>query len=383
MSRTSGLLQTKDTGRAHTSRSGAAESETPEPTPDIEPEFLRLSTRERLALLGQLSVMLESGIQVPAALQAMREQSDNPRMGEVLEFMASSVQGGQPLSASVSSMPRAFPELVAQMMAAGEQAGRMGEMILRLTEMLEAEEGLRGRVRSALLYPTIMMVVATAVVIFLITAIVPKFSTLFQGKQAVLPLPTRMLMAMGEFFSTNAIWLLPSALALLFGTILFLRSTHGKPHLDALLLRLPVVREVYRTAILSRTSRTLGTLVQSGVAILVALEHTRGVAGSPAFAKLWGDVHKDVGNGGSISESIRPSTLLPSTYKQMIGAGEATAKLDHVLIQVANHYATELERKVRDVTTIIEPALVVMMGGVVGFIALSIMLPIFQLSRNV
>lgn len=382
MSGSKGALLNQDPARGRRAAGAQAELDAQEARHELEPEYLRLSTRERLALLGQLSVMLESGIQVPAALQAMREQSEDPRQADVLNFMESTVQSGQSLSAAVAAMPRAFPELVAQMVAAGERAGRMGEMILRLREMLETEDELRGRVRSALMYPVIMMVVASAVVVFLVGFIVPKFSGLFKGKEETLPLPTKVLMATGDFFSNNAVWLIPSVLALLIGTALFLRSRTGKPYLDAILLRLPVARDVYRMAILSRTSRTLGTLMQSGVAILPALEHTRDVSGSPAFAAMWDSIHHDVGNGVSISESIRPRTLLPATFKQMVNAGESTARLDHVLIQVAGHYGAELQRKVRDVTTVIEPALVVLMGGVVGFIALSIMLPIFQLSRN-
>lgn len=373
-------LQGRNTARKETSDGAAVTADT---VSQIEPELLRLSGRERVALLGQLSVMLDSGIQVPAALLAMKEQSENPRMADVLAYAGDAVQGGAPLSKAMMEMPRAFPVLVGQMVAAGEQAGRMGEMILRLVEMLEAEDELRGRVRSALLYPTIMVVVATCVVIFLITAIVPKFAGLFKGKEAVLPAPTRLLMSTGEFFSANWMWLIPSVLVLFIGTIVYLRSEDGKPVLDAVILRIPVVRDVYRTAILSRTSRTLGTLVQSGVAITVAIEHTRDVSGSPAYAKLWSKVHDDVMNGTSISDSIRPSPLLPATYKQMISAGESGARLDKVLIKVASHYASELQRKVHDVTTVVEPALVVIMGCVVGFIALSIMLPIFQLSRNV
>jgi type II secretory pathway component PulF len=343
---------------------------------------MRLSTRERLALLEQLSVMLESGIQIPAALHSMREQLDNPRVAEVLAYLEDVVRNGQPLSVAVATMPRAFPDLVAQMVAAGEKAGSLGEMVQRVTEMMEADAELRGRVRSALLYPTIMMVVATGVVVFLLTAIVPKFRGLFKGREETLPAPTRVLMFLGDFFSAHAIWLFPSVILLMGALIVFLRSSRGKPYLDGMLLRLPVIGPIYRTAILSRTSRTLGMLMRSGVAILTALEHTRDVSGSPAFAKLWSHVHGEVSNGGSLNEAIRPSPLLPPTYKQMVGSGESAARLDAVLLKVATHYASDLQRKVRDVSTLIEPILVVFLGGVVGFIALSIMLPIFKLSRG-
>ncbi len=376
-------LQPVERGAELANRVTDEESEASESPSTSAPEFLRLSSKERMALLGQLAVLLESGIQIPAALRAMREQTENPRAGEVLAVLEDAVRSGHPLSEAVGDLPRAFPELVKQMVAAGESAGRLGEMIQRVTEMLEAEDELRGRVRSALLYPAVMLAVALAVVTFLLTVIVPKFGTLFLGKQHALPMPTQVLMCLGEFLSTHAIWLFPSLLLVLVASVLFLRSSRGQPHLDRALLHLPVISEVYRTAILSRTSRTLGMLTRSGVAILVALEHTREVAGSPAFARLWEQVHRVVANGGTINDAIRPSPLLPATFKQMVGSGEAAARLDLVLIKAADHYAGQLQRKVRDISTLIEPILVVMLGGVVGFIALSIMLPIFKLSRGI
>jgi type IV pilus assembly protein PilC len=347
----------------------------------IDPELLKLTNRDRQGLLGQLAILLDSGIQVPAALQAMCEQTTSPRQRQVLEYMAGSVQSGQALSHSMGAMPRAFPVIVEQMVAAGEEAGELSAMLLRLVEMLEAESELRTRLRSALMYPSIMVIVATAVVVFLITAIIPRFKTIFAGRESVLPVPTKVLMALGDFFSTNGPWLFPLVILFLLCGFFYLKSQVGRPVLDFVLLRMPVLGHIYRLGVLSRTSRTLGTLLQAGVAIRVALDHTRGVAGSPAYEELWRSVHGKVGNGVSISESIRDSDLLPVTYKQMINAGESTASLDRVLLKISGHYATALQQKVRDLTTVIEPVLVVAMGGIVGFIALSIMLPIFRLSR--
>lgn len=372
----------EDSRRESPDRSSRKENPDAEPLFLGDAESLRLSTRERLALLGQLSVMLESGIQIPAALQSMREQSASPKVGAVLSHLEDGVRSGQSLSVAAAGLPRAFPELVMQMLSAGEKAGRIGEMIQRVTEMIEAEEELRGRLRSALIYPAVMMSLAIAVVIFLLTTIVPKFSGMFKGKEHTLPGPTKVLMWLSEVLSTNALWLFPSVIVVLGGTVFFLRSTQGKPYLDSMLLRLPVIKDIYGTAILSRTSRTLGMLTNAGVVILAALEHTRDVAGSPAFAKLWNDVHDQVANGGTISDAIKHSPLLPPTYKQLVGSGESAARLDAVLLRIATHYAQDLQRRVRDITTLIEPALVVFMGGVVGFIALSIMLPIFKLSQN-
>ncbi len=372
----------EDPHRETSGRSSRQESSDDETLLLGDAESVRLSTRERLALLGQLSVMLESGIQIPAALQSMREQSASPKIGAVLSHLEDAVRSGQSLSVAAAGLPRAFPDLVTQMLSAGEKAGRIGEMIQRVTEMIEAEEELRSRLRSALIYPAVMMSLAIAVVIFLLTTIVPKFSGLFKGKEHTLPGPTKVLMWLSEFLSTNALWLFPGVIVIVGGVIFFLRSKQGKPYLDSMLLRVPILKDVYSTAILSRTSRTLGMLTNAGVVILSALEHTRDVAGSPAFAKLWNDVHDQVANGGTISDAIKHSPLLPPTYKQLVGSGESAARLDAILLRISSHYAQELQRRVRDITTLIEPALVVFMGGVVGFIALSIMLPIFKLSQN-
>lgn len=350
--------------------------------PAVEADTVRLTTRERLAMLGQLGVMLDSGIQIPAALQSMREQSPSPKIAAVLCHLEDCVRGGQSLSAAAEGLPRAFPVLVRQMLAAGERAGRVGEMIQRVNEMIEAEEELRGRLRSALIYPAVMMAVALAVVIFLLTTIVPKFAGLFKGKEETLPGPTKVLLWLSDFMSTNALWLLSGLVVVVVGTALWLRSDLGRPYLDHFLLRLPVVKDIYSTAILSRTSRTLGMLTNAGVVILAALEHTRDVAGSPSYAALWEAVRDRVANGGTISDAIRGSSLVPSTYKQLISSGESAARLDTVLLRIATHYASDLQRRVRDITTLIEPALVVFMGVVVGFIALSIMLPIFKLSQG-
>jgi len=369
-------------GRGAPAPPSGAEAASGESVSLIEAETVRLTTRERLALLGQLGVMLDSGIQIPAALQSMREQSPSPKIAAVLSHLEDRVRGGQSLSAAAEGLPRALPVLVRQMLAAGERAGRVGEMIQRVNEMIEAEEELRGRLRSALIYPAVMMAVALAVVIFLLTTIVPKFAGLFKGKEETLPGPTKVLLWLSDFLSTNAVWLLPGLVVVVVGTVLWLRSDLGRPYLDRFLLRLPVVKEIYSTAILSRTSRTLGMLTNAGVVILAALEHTRDVAGSPSYAALWESVRDCVANGGTISDSIRGSSLVPPTYKQLISSGESAARLDTVLLRIATHYASDLQRRVRDITTLIEPALVVFMGVVVGFIALSIMLPIFKLSQG-
>jgi type II secretory pathway component PulF len=175
---------------------------------------------------------------------------------------------------------------------------------------------------------------------------------------------------------------LAGAVVSLTGALLFLHTPRGKRMLDALLLGAPVLHSVYRTAVIARCVRTLGLLLQTGVPLHAALEHTQEVASSPAYRTLWQRARHNVTNGGSLLDVIRNSGLFNPTFEQLVAAGEATATLDKVMLKAAAQYTKDLERRLRDLMTMIEPAMVVMMGGVVGFVAMSIMLPIFRMSRG-
>jgi len=341
---------------------------------------LRLSSKERFVLLEQFATLIDSGIQIASALQSMRQQSTEPRLAAVLGTLEHGVVAGLPLSAAMAAMPRAFPTILTQMVRAGEASGDLANMLRRTVETMELEATMRAKLRSALLYPTVMLVMTIGVVVFLLTYIVPKFEKLFRNKQ--LPLPTRILMALGDFMQTYGLWMLGGTVVLAIAAFLFLRTPRGRRALDFLLLTMPLARGVYRTAVVSRSVRTLGLLLQTGVPLHAALEHTQQVAASPAYAALWQRARHNVTNGGTLHDSIRGNGLLGPTFEQLVAAGEATATLDRIMLKAAAQYTKDLERRIRDLLTLIEPAMVVLMGGVVGFVAMSIMLPIFRMSRG-
>ncbi|MBL8727997.1 MAG: type II secretion system F family protein [Planctomycetes bacterium] len=363
---------------------GAARHEVPAPVaaghPTGESRRLRLSTAERFALLEQFATLIDSGIQIASALQSMRQQSPDPRIAGVLGALEQGVVAGSPLSAAMASMPRAFPPLLTQMVRAGEASGDLAGMLRRTVESMELEATMRGKLQSALIYPSVMLVMTLGVVVFLLTYIVPKFEKLFRGKQ--LPLPTRILMALGEGAQAYGLYALAGLVVLLVGAVLFLRTPRGGRLFDGFVLGAPVLRRVYRTAVIARCVRTLGLLLQTGVPLHAALEHTQEVAVSPSYRSLWQRARHNVTNGGSLLDVIRNSPLFDPTFEQLVAAGEATATLDKVMTKAAAQYTKELERRLRDLMTLIEPAMVVLMGGVVGFVAMSIMLPIFRMSRG-
>ena len=352
----------------------------PLPAPAGPRSTLRLSAKERHTLLEQFATLVDSGIQIAAALSAMRAQTTVPRLGAVLTGLEQSVVAGMPLSGAMALMPRAFPPLLTQMVRAGEATGQLGDMLVRTVESLELDAGLRHRLRSAMLYPAIMLVVTLAVVVFLLTSIVPKFESLLRGKQ--LPAPTELLLAAGDLLTRHGLALGVGAVIALALAWLAANTERGRIAIDAAALRLPGVAGLYRTAVLARCTRTLGLLLQAGVPLHQALEHTREVAGSEAFRRLWHRAHRSVIDGGALSDAIRRQPLLDAGFEQLVTAGEAVARLDQVMLKVAAQKTRDLERRIKDLVTVLEPMMVVMMAGVVGFVALSIMMPIFKLSRG-
>ncbi|MFN7590634.1 MAG: type II secretion system F family protein [Planctomycetota bacterium] len=343
-------------------------------------QHLQLSARERFALLEQFATLVDSGIQVAAALASMRQQGVSPAQVDVLHALEHGVVGGLPLSAAMATMPRAFPPLLVQMVRAGEATGQLGDMLRRTVEAMEADAAMRARLRSALIYPVIMLVLTFGVVTFLLTYIVPKFEKLLRGK--TLPTPTRALLAIGDFLSAHGPWLGAGALALAVLGFVLMRRPAGRVFLDRLLLRLPLLAPLVRTAALARTTRTFGLLLQSGVPVHAALDHTQEVAGSASYRALFQRAQRQVVHGATLADALRGQPLLGANFEQLVAAGEATATLDKVMLKVANQYGKDLERRVRDLLTVLEPLMVVVMAAVVGFVALSIMLPIFQMSRH-
>lgn len=359
---------------------GERQSSTPNPSRSGDQRGLRLSQKERLALLEQFATLIDSGIQIAAALQSMRQQTQDSRQAAVLSVLEQGVVAGLPLSAVMASMPRAFPPMLTQMVRAGEATGQLGEMLVRTVETMEIEATMRSKLRSAMIYPAVMLVLTIGVVVFLLTYIVPKFEKLFHGKP--LPAPTRLLLALGEGARVYGPWIAAASALGVVAAILFVRTPRGGRALDRLMLHVPVVRGIYRAAAITRSIRTFGLLLQSGVPVHQALEHTEDVAASAALGAVWRRARNNVVNGRSLLDAVRGNPLLGPTFEQLVAAGEATASLDRVMLKATRQYTKELERRIHDLITLIEPAMVVVMGGVVGFVALSIMLPIFRMSRG-
>jgi type IV pilus assembly protein PilC len=341
----------------------------------------RISQRDVLAITRQLSVMVKAGISITEALESMAEQTTNPKLKRLLLALHADVSDGKPFSEAVAAHPKVFSTLYVNMIRASELSGSFSHILNRIAEYLSHQLETRSQVMAALMYPAIIGVMAVSTTIFMLVYVLPKFMILFQGKEQFLPLPTKMLLGLSASITT--FWYLYAAgvLILVVGLILFGRTDQGKYAFDTLKLRIPVFRKLFHCLYLSRGLRTMGELVNSGVPMLETINVTAKVTGNCHYRDLWLATRDAVGEGRTISDTLLKSTLMPRGVTQMIAAGEQSGSLADVLREVSEFYDRELRAVIKQSTAMLEPIMIVAMGGVVGFVASSILLPIFKLSK--
>lgn len=341
----------------------------------------RISRREILYMTSQLAVMVDTGITLSAALDGIAEQEENPSLKKLMLELKSRVEAGDDFSKALAEHPKYFDRTFVTLIKASEQTGSLGEMLDKIATYSQKELEMRGKVRAAMAYPAVMIVVAIGVTIFLLTYILPKFQPLFERKNIQLPTPTVMAMAASDALMHYwYLWLI-GAVALVVGVWFGRRTQQGRQWLDWAYIHTPVIGPTVRKVILSRNIRTLGAMIAAGVSVLDALRLSAEVSANHYYEKLWMRVLDAVTTGSRICEPLRHTKLVPSTLVQMIGAGEETGRLDDVLKKVSVHYDREVETSIKTVTSMIEPLMITVMGFVVGGIGLALLLPIFSLSR--
>ncbi|MGC3966768.1 MAG: type II secretion system F family protein [Pirellulales bacterium] len=333
-------------------------------------------------MTNQLAIMVDTGITLSAALQGILEQEANPTLRRVLVELRQAVEAGGDFSAALARFPQHFDKTYVSMIKVGEATGTLSEMLERVALYLRKEMEMRSKVKSAMAYPAVMATVAIGVTIFLLTFILPKFTPLFAKKGMKLPAPTRWSMAASEVLLHHWHWWLIGALVALAGFIYAKRTPRGRQVIDAFLINAPIVGSVARKVVISRSLRTLGTMLNSGLQVLDALKLTAEVSNNYLYERLWLHVHEQVMQGNEICEALRGNGLFPPTIVQMISAGEQTARLGSVLEKVSNYYDSEVDSSIKTATGMIEPILICIMGVVVGTIGLAPLLPVFSLSKN-
>ncbi len=342
----------------------------------------RISKTDLIYLTSQLAIMVDTGITLSTALGGIVEQEANPTMRRVLADLKEMVDGGQDFSTALARYPRYFDNTYVSLVKASEATGSLGPMLDRIAGYMRKETETRGKVRAAMAYPAVMMVVATGVTIFLLTYILPKFMPLFKSKGTKLPRPTLILMTLSDaMLHYWYLWLL-GAVALVAGYLYARRTVAGRKTIDWVKINTPILGPMFRKVTISRSIRTLGTMLASGVPVMDAIRLAGAVSSNYHYEQLWATVLDQVATGKRICEILQGSPLFPKVLVQMIAAGEDTGKLDSVLQKVSVYYDSEVETSLKATTSLIEPIMISVMGMVVGTIGLALMLPIFSLSKQ-
>lgn len=342
----------------------------------------RIKKTDIIYATNQLAIMVDTGITLSAALTGIAEQEDNPSFKALLNDLKNHVEAGEDFSSALARHPKHFDTTFIAMVKASEHTGTLGEMLERIAGYLRSELETRSKVRAALAYPGVMAGLAVAVTIFLLTYVLPKFTPLFERKGMQLPGPTVVMLtlshALSDYWWAWAVGGVALALTYFFGR----KTDAGRRVIDYVKINLPIVGPMFRKVTISRSVRTLGTMIQSGVSMLDAIQLTSEVSGNIYYEEAWNHVLDEITQGNRICEALQGNPLFPKTLVQMIGSGEETGKLDFVLQKVSVYYDREVEMALKTATSLIEPIMITVMGVVVGGIGLGLMLPIFQLSRG-
>ncbi len=332
---------------------------------------------------NQLAVMIRAGISIRAAIEGISEQVVNPKFKEMLIQMRKDVESGKQFSEALSRHPKVFSPLYINMVKASELSGGFSKMLDKISGYLVQQIETASQVRGAMIYPGIIGTMAIGTTIFLLTFVLPRFLVIFKGKEAALPAPTKFLMALSSFMVNYWYLLLAGVIGLVWGFVLMLRTDWGRVWWDKTKLSIPLFKKLFRALYISRSLHTMGQLLNAGVPMLDTISITSEIAGNVIYRRMWRAVHSAVKQGKKISTPLNKSPLLPRSVVQMISAGEESGKLGEVLDEVSEFYSRELRGVIKGVTAMIEPLMIVLMGSVVGFIAMSIILPIFKLSSIV
>lgn len=344
---------------------------------------IKVSRDEIIQFSNQLAVMIDTGVTLADALECCSQNASRPVVRELLEDLSSQVQNGIDFSAALAKHPRSFPKLYTALIQASEKSGMMSKLLLRATQYLKDEQEILRKVRGALTYPGIMFGFAMATTIFLLVFVMPRFTVIYANKGAALPTPTRLLMALSNGLVSYWMYLLPGVLAVVGGAILYSKTPRGKIVKDWLSLRLPLVGPLLQKLHLARGLRTIGTMASSGVALVDCVETAQSLSANTYFKNLWSQVSSQIQNGQPFSEPLRKSVLVPGSVSRMLASGEKGGKLAMVMEQVSTFSEVELKEKIHELTRYIEPAMIMIMGLLIGGVTLALLLPIFSISKVV
>lgn len=339
----------------------------------------KVKTKELAVFTRQFSVMIDAGLPLVQCLEALGVQQENKVFQSVLQAVRTEVESGSTLAFAMRQHPRVFDDLYTNMIAAGEAGGILDTILQRLSSYIEKAVKLKRAVQSAMIYPVVVLTIAVGVIILILWKVVPIFSNLFASMSVTLPLPTRIVIAGSNFVGRYIIFMVPAFIALGYAFKRYYKTKNGRKLVDGTMLKVPVLGSVLRKIAVARFSRTLSTLISSGVPILEGLEITAKTAGNRIVEEAIMKTRNAIEEGKTIVEPLRDSGVFPTMVVQMVGVGEQTGALDTMLTKVAEFFEDEVDAAVADLLTAIEPIMILVLGVIVGGIVISMYLPLFSL----
>jgi type IV pilus assembly protein PilC len=339
----------------------------------------KVKTKEIAIFFRQFSVMIDAGLPLVQCLEILAANQENPAFQKTLTGVRTTVEGGSTLANAMRQYPKIFDDLSTNMIEAGETGGILDIILQRLATYVEKAVKLKGAVKSALIYPVSVIGMAVLIVAALLKWVVPIFANLFAGLGVALPLPTRVVVGLSGFVSQFWWFFIVGAAALVFGVKQIRKNPKGRYYLDYAMLKLPIVGMLLRKIAVARFTRTLGTLITSGVPILEGLSITARTSGNAVLEEALMKVRKAIEEGRTIVDPLRESGVFPNMVTQMIGVGEATGAMDAMLQKIADFYEDEVDTATKDMLALLEPVLIAFLGVAVGGIVISLYMPLFSL----
>lgn len=342
-----------------------------------------VKTSDIVQFTTQLSTLQDAGLPIVRSLKILEEQQKPGRLKDELEAISEEVEQGSTFSEALSKYPKSFNKLYISMVKAGEAGGVLDVILRRLAGFMEKSQKLRKKVKGALVYPAAVITVAAAILVVIMLFVVPAFEKMFADIGQALPAPTQLLLSTSQAIQ-NYWFLLPAIpILLVFGMRLIARTEKGEKALDSFKLKMPVFGNIIKKSSVARFCRTLGTLISSGVPILEALRIVRDAVGNVIISNAIDDVHGSIREGDTIADPLRASGIFDELLVNMIDVGEETGELDKMLMKIADNYEMDVDVAVEGMSSLLEPVLIVGMGLVVGFIVVSLFLPLVSIIKNI
>jgi type IV pilus assembly protein PilC len=346
----------------------------------------KVKLQDLVIFTRQLSTMISAGVPLTRSLATLGADTESPTLKEAITSVTKEVEGGAPLGAAFAKYPHIFSDVYVNMVKAGEEGGILDEILKRLALQVELDASIRKKIKSAMMYPMVLLVVTVVAFFGIMLIIMPKINGILLdlgGPNAKLPVYTRVLLSFSHFMVHNFVVIFAVIGIVMFVVIRYIRTPKGKYNFHLLLLNLPVMKNITMKMAVARFSRTFASLMSAGVSVLDALEVTGGAIGNKVIEKELKEAATQVRNGKQLSEPISKSPHFPPIVSQMLAVGEETGQIDTVLIKVADFYEEEVGTLIDGMAAIIEPIMIVILGGAVGLIAASVMGPIASLSKNI